>query len=93
MQKLHPLAGKKSDLVHYAIRNSVTGRFFRYQKDCVNGEKWEWVTGLNKASANVVKSTAEYVICKFQIADAEIVEFDEYESLKRGVPHFRVLRG
>ena len=92
MQKIPSMAGKKSDLIHYAIRDKTTGKYFRYPKDCVNGERWEWVRGLNKASVNVERSTTEYVVCKFGIANCEIVEFDEYESYKKGMLHFRVLK-
>lgn len=92
MKTLPWYVGEKSDLTHYGIRNKSTGKFFRYCKDSVSGDRWEWVTGVNKASVNVVRSTSEYVICRFQIPDCEIVEIDEYESYKKGQLHYRVVR-
>ncbi len=90
MKKLPDYLGKKSDLIHYAIRDKLTGKYFRYCRDCVTGDRWEWVTGINKASVNVVKSTTEYVICKFGITNCEIVETEEYETFKKGQLYYRV---
>jgi len=91
-KKLPGYLGKKSELTHYAIRDKLTGKYFRYCKDSVTGDSWEWVTGLNKASINVVRSTTEYVICKFQIPDCEIIEAEEYESFKKGQMWYRVIK-
>jgi len=89
MQKLPGYVGKKYDRIDYAIRCKITGKYFRYCKDSVNGENWEWITGINKASVNSVKSTAEYVICKFKITNCEIVETEEYETFKKGQLYYR----
>ena len=70
---------------HYAIRNKRTGKFFRYPPDAVNTDRMEWVTGVNRAFIYLEKSTAEYVIEKFELTGTEIITLvEDYGITKAG---------
>lgn len=87
-----------AQLIHYAIRDKATGKYYRVPKKQFDTEHMEIVTGINKAQTFVQNDdggfrTAQYVVCKSGMIGCEIVACYEHENLKKGRLYNREIKG
>lgn len=89
---------QKTKLIHYAIRDIPSGKYYRCPKTDVSGECLELVSGINRAMTWVQSDdgsprTARYVIYHHKLTNCEIVACYEHENLKKGRLHNREIKG
>lgn len=85
-------------LIHYAIRDIPTGKYYRRPKTDVTGERLQLVTGINRAmtwvqSDDMEPRTARSVICHHNLTNCEIVACYEHENFKKGRLYNREIKG
>ncbi len=89
---------KNGDLIHYAIRDIPSGKYYRHPKKDVSAEKLELVSGINRAATWVQSDdgeprTARYVICHHKLKNCQIVACYEHENYKKGRLYNREIKG
>lgn len=85
-------------LIHYAIRDIPSGKYYRHPKKDVTGENLELVSGINRAMTWIQSDdgeprTARYVVCHHGLTNCEIIACEEYENLKKGRLYNRKIKG
>ena len=87
-----------AQLIHYAIRDIASGKYYRHPKTDVSAKNLELVSGINRAMTWVQSDdgephTARFVIQEHKLTGCEIVACYEHENLKKGRLYNREVKG